>query len=99
MYFSKFEPINLTPDNIMQQAGVPMLYDLASNLRLPCLYICPIANVMGEPPSFNDSVFHWRQQLPHNSTVFHTASRTVGVLEAPQPTRSWTGVTAAGSTR
>jgi hypothetical protein len=34
----------------MQQAGVPMLYDSASNQRLPCLYICPVANVLGHTP-------------------------------------------------
>ncbi len=52
VYFSTFEPIQLTPDSIMQQAGVPMLYSgySASNLRLPCLYICPVANVMGRAP-------------------------------------------------
>ena len=50
VYFSTFEPIALTPDSIMQQAGVPMLYDLASNQRLPCLYICPVANVLGCSP-------------------------------------------------
>jgi hypothetical protein len=27
VYFSTFEPIDLTPDSIMQLAGVPMLYD------------------------------------------------------------------------
>ena len=47
VYFSTFEPIELTPDSIMQRAGVPMLYDSASNPRLPCLYICPVANVLG----------------------------------------------------
>jgi hypothetical protein len=41
VYFSTFEPIDLTPDSIMQRAGVPMLYDSASNQRLSCLYICP----------------------------------------------------------
>ena len=50
VYFSTFEPINLTPDSVMQQAGVPMLYDTASNPRLPCLYICPAANVLGRAP-------------------------------------------------
>jgi hypothetical protein len=50
VYFSTFEPIDLTPDSIMQQAGVPMLYDSASNQRLPCLYICPMANVLGRAP-------------------------------------------------
>ena len=34
VYFSTFEPIELTPDSIMQRAGVPMLYDSASNPRL-----------------------------------------------------------------
>ena len=50
VYFSTFEPIDLTPDSIMQQAGVPMLYDSASNPRLPCLYICLVANVLGRAP-------------------------------------------------
>jgi hypothetical protein len=31
MYFSTFEPIDPTPDSIMQRAGVPMLYNSASN--------------------------------------------------------------------
>jgi hypothetical protein len=34
----------------MQRAGVSMLYDSASNPRLPCLYICPVANVLGRAP-------------------------------------------------
>ena len=50
LYFSTFEPINLTPGSIMQRAGVPMLYDSASNQRLPCLYICPVTNVLGQAP-------------------------------------------------
>jgi len=50
VYFSTFEPIELTPDSIMQRAGVPMLYDSASNPRLPCLYICLVANVCGRAP-------------------------------------------------
>ena len=50
VYYSTFEPIALTPDSIMQQTGVPMLYDSASNPRLPCLYICPVANVLGRAP-------------------------------------------------
>ena len=47
VYFSMFEPIYLTPNSIMQKAGAPMLYDTASNRQLPCLYICPVANVLG----------------------------------------------------
>ncbi len=50
MYFSTFEPIDLTPDSIMQRAGVPMYCGSASNLRLPCLYICQVANVLGRTP-------------------------------------------------
>ena len=50
VYFSTFEPVDLTPDSIMQRAGVPMLYDSASNPRLPSLYICPVANVLGRAP-------------------------------------------------
>ncbi len=50
VYFSMFEPIYLTPNSIMQKAGVPMLYDTASNPRLPSLYICPVANVLGGAP-------------------------------------------------
>ena len=50
VYFSTFEPIKLTPDSVMQRAGVPMLYDSASNPRLPCLYICPVTNVLGRAP-------------------------------------------------
>ena len=50
VYFSTFDPINLTPGIVMQRAGVPMLYDSASNQRLPCLYICPVTNVLGRAP-------------------------------------------------
>jgi hypothetical protein len=50
VYFSTFEPIDLTSDSIMKRAGVPMLHDSASNPRLPCLYICPVANVLGHSP-------------------------------------------------
>ncbi len=52
MYFSTVdsEPIDLTPDSILQRANVLMLYDSASNQRLPCHYICPVANVLGRAP-------------------------------------------------
>ncbi len=50
VYFSTFEPINLTPGSVMQRAGVPMLYDSASNPLLPCIYICPVTNVLGRAP-------------------------------------------------
>ncbi len=81
VYFSTFEPINLTPDSIMQQAGVPMLYDSASNPRLPCLYnestSALLQTCWGAPPSF-------RASLAATVTPrFQTASRTISVLEAP----------------
>ncbi len=50
VYFSTFEPIKLTPGSVMQRAGVPMLYDSASNPQLPCLHICPVTNVLGRAP-------------------------------------------------
>ncbi len=81
------------PDSVMQQAGVPILYDSASNQRLPCLYIFPVANVVGRAPLI---------QCSSEATVtpgFHTSSRMICFLEAPLPTRSGTGATAAGSTR
>ena len=93
VYFSTFEPIELTPDSIMQQAGVPMLYDSASNPRLPCLYICPVANVLGRAPSFRAS------SAATVTLQFHTASGTIRALEMPLQIHSATGATVAGSTR
>lgn len=50
VYFSTFEPINITPNSIMQRNGVPMMYDTASSSNLPSLYICPVSNVLGRVP-------------------------------------------------
>lgn len=47
---STFEPINLTPESVMQREGVPMLYDTASSKALPSLYICPVKNILGRVP-------------------------------------------------
>jgi hypothetical protein len=114
VYFSIMEPmgamIGLTPDIIMQQAGVPMLYDSASNPRLPCLYICPVANVLAPPPlipcfigrnSQSSIQHHFKDDRRLGDKVLsNTTSRTIGVLETPPPTRSrGTGATAVGSTR
>ena len=49
-FFSTFEPVDLTPNSVMQQEGVPMFYDSASCSALPCLYICPVKNVLGRVP-------------------------------------------------
>ncbi len=68
VYFSMFEPIYLTLNSIMKKAGVPMLYDLASNQCLPCLRLplhLPCCHGSGVRPPH--SVFHWRQQSPHDS--------------------------------
>jgi hypothetical protein len=97
VYFSTFEPIDLTLDSIMQQAGVPMFYVSASNPRLPCLYICDdlpggqLAGARpGAPPSFRAS------SAATVTPLSHTASRTISILDTPSPTRSGTGATAAG---
>jgi hypothetical protein len=88
VYFSTFEPIKLTPGSVMQRAGVPMLYDSASNPRLPCLYICPVTNVLGLAP------------LATAILLFRIPSRMISVLGAPpQLTHSEIGATAADSTR
>jgi hypothetical protein len=40
-------PATAAKSSITQWAGVPLLYGSASNTRLPCLNICPVANVLG----------------------------------------------------
>ncbi len=95
VYFSTLESIDLTPDSNMQRAGVPMLDDSASSPRLPCLYICPVANVLGRAPLIMRFIGGNSHPLSHHDT----ASMTIGVLDTPPPTRSGTGETAAGSTR
>jgi hypothetical protein len=77
VYFSTFEPIDLTTDSIMQRARVPMLYDSASNPRLPCLYICPVANVLCASPLIPCFVGG------NSHPLSHSASRTIGVLDTP----------------
>jgi hypothetical protein len=49
MFFSTFEPIDLTPNSHLQQKGMPMLYDHGDR-QLPSLYVCPIENVLGRVP-------------------------------------------------
>ena len=49
-FFSTFEPVELTPESIMQRQGVPMLYDSASCSALPSLYICHVKNILGRVP-------------------------------------------------
>jgi hypothetical protein len=96
VYFSTFEPIDLTPDSIMQRAGVPMLYDSASNQRLPCLYICPVAIVLVHatvPPSFRASL------AATVTPLSYTASRMISVLDTPPPTRTGSGTGATAQTR
>jgi hypothetical protein len=76
VYFSTCEPINLTPDSIMQQAGVLMLNDSASTLHLPCLYICPVANVLGCAPSILCFICcNSHHMIPHHQ---HLGSASAG---------------------
>jgi hypothetical protein len=49
-FFNTFEPVELTPDSVMQRQGVPMLYDSASCAALPSLYLCHAKNVLGRVP-------------------------------------------------
>ena len=51
VFFSTFEPINITPHSVMQSNGVPVLYDSASSSNEPSLYICPVSKVLGSVPS------------------------------------------------
>ena len=87
VYFSTFEPINLTPNSVMQKAGVPMLYDTASNPRLPSLNICPAANVLGRAPlipCFIDSDGNTHPTIPYK----FKNSRNLGSASADtQPDR------------
>ncbi len=84
VYFSTFEPTNLTPDSVLQRAGVPMLHESASNPRLPCLYICTVTNIWGKQcqapliPYFIGCI-----RYPSVPVV----SRTISIFEVPQLTR------------
>ena len=68
VFFSTFEPINITPQSIMQRNGVPMFYDTASSSGIePSLYLCLARNVLGcvpMLPSFVASNKH--PTLPHS---------------------------------
>jgi hypothetical protein len=96
VYFSTFESSDLTPDSIMQRAGVPMLYDSASNPCLPCLYICPVANVV-EHASFSAECFIGGNSHPTIPYRFMD-DRRIGHASADTQ-RPGTRATAAGSTR
>jgi hypothetical protein len=50
IFFSTFEPINITPNSLMQRNGVPMFFDSASSTNLPSLYLCRSCNVLGRVP-------------------------------------------------
>jgi hypothetical protein len=62
-----------------------MLYDSASNQRLPCLYICPVANVLVCSP------FILCLSAAIVIPLFHSALRTIGVLEASADTQQVRG--------
>jgi hypothetical protein len=63
VYFSTFEPIDLTPDSIMQRAGGPC------SMTLPATRACP-ASTSARWPTFwarpPGSVLYQRQQSPHD---------------------------------
>jgi hypothetical protein len=77
VYFSTFEPINLTPDSIMQQARVPMLYDSASNPRLPCIPDGSFPE-SGGLPGWRDSIVLWASRCSaHTPTECSRMSEAV----------------------
>ena len=51
VFLSTFEPITLTPNDIMQRYKVPMFYHTASSSNLPIgsQYVCRAENVLGRP--------------------------------------------------
>jgi hypothetical protein len=64
VYFNTFEPIELTPDSIMQRPGLPMLYDSASKQRV-LLHLPGGKRAGARPPH---SVLRQRQPSPHYPT-------------------------------
>ncbi len=99
VYFSTFEPTNLTPDSAMQRVGMPMLYDSASNQLLPCHYNKSTSaqwqTSWGKHPWLHASLTATVTVI----SLFYIPSRTISVLEVPQLTRSEIGATTADSTR
>ncbi len=62
VYFSTFEPIDLTPDNIMQQV------ECSCSMTRPATTACPAStSALWRTCPFH-SVFHRRQQSPYDST-------------------------------
>ena len=49
VFFNTFEPIDLTPDSILQLHCVPMLFE-ASDGDMPTLYLAPLKCVLGRVP-------------------------------------------------
>ena len=77
VFFSTFEPINLTPDSCMQRKGVPMLYERAAT-QVPSLYVCPVENVLGRVPlipcylngnSLNTIPHSFRSRIPREAAA------------------------------
>ena len=56
VFFSTFEPITLTPNEVTQCTRVPKFYNTASSSNLPSLYICMARNVLGRVPLTSCSV-------------------------------------------
>ena len=49
VFFNTFDPIDLLPESIMADRGIPMLCEDALS-QMPTLYICPVTNVLGQNP-------------------------------------------------
>jgi hypothetical protein len=49
VFFNTFDPIDLSPQSVMADKGIPMLCEDAPN-QMPTMYICPVTNVLGRIP-------------------------------------------------
>ena len=49
VFFNTFDPIDLSPQSVMADKGIPMLCEDAPS-QMPTMYICPVTNVLGRIP-------------------------------------------------
>ena len=49
VFFNTFDPIQLSPESVMHEKDIPMLWEDAPS-QIPTMYICPVSNVLGRIP-------------------------------------------------
>ncbi len=89
VYFSTFEPINLTPNRVMQKAGVPMLYDTASKLQQSPIaqpIYMPSGKCIGASPPH--SLLHrWQHPSDYSLQVQEQPNPGIGIRRYPAGSR------------